>query len=187
MKFFTSGLYFNDESKSSKRHFNDVNKMNNLIVDNWNSVVTDDDMVYILGNVGDFNYLKALNGEKVVILSDYDLIFYKNYVESITSVRNELLDNDLFQTYCKNVFNLQAIIYKKSFNTCINHDVDIRLSVDYENEEYSPLFSIVGNMGQYQRAFKSGINVDMFVNGYFPVSSMEISDIMVNIGDAMFF
>ena len=51
----------------SHRPFNDVDTMDKVLINNWNSVVTDDDDVYILGDLifkttkGYDYYLKQLN------------------------------------------------------------------------------------------------------------------------------
>lgn len=60
------------------RPFADVDEMNQALVNNWNSVVTDDDTVYVLG---DFiwgkeylwePWLKQLSGKKNLILGNHD-------------------------------------------------------------------------------------------------------------------
>ncbi len=60
----------------SNRPFNTVEEMDKTIISNWNSRVTDNDDVYILG---DFSYkskapivyLKQLNGRKYLIVGNH--------------------------------------------------------------------------------------------------------------------
>lgn len=53
-------------------------KMNNLMIDRWNSVVGEDDIVYHLGDVGIVDYLedadiiRQLNGTKYLIKGNHD-------------------------------------------------------------------------------------------------------------------
>ena len=49
--------------------------MNEVLIENWNSVVKPDDLVYHLGDVGmhePSKYLKRLNGKKVLIKGNHD-------------------------------------------------------------------------------------------------------------------
>lgn len=50
--FFTSDTHFGHANiiNLCKRPFRDVNHMNDMLVENWNSVVTDDDTVFYLGD-----------------------------------------------------------------------------------------------------------------------------------------
>lgn len=72
--------------KLSKRPFKNVEEMDEAIIENWNSVVKDDDNVYI---VGDFcfksgknpvEYLKRLNGRKYLVIGNHDGSILKNPV-----------------------------------------------------------------------------------------------------------
>lgn len=50
--FFTSDTHFGHANiiNLCKRPFRDVNHMNDMLVENWNSVITDDDIVFHLGD-----------------------------------------------------------------------------------------------------------------------------------------
>lgn len=81
MIYFTSDLHFNHDREFiwGPRGFKSVEDMNNAIVNNWNSVVKEDDVVYILGDLMlGKNYLKgielinSLNGGKYIILGNHD-------------------------------------------------------------------------------------------------------------------
>lgn len=79
--YFTSDLHFCHSNiiKLSKRPFKNVEEMNNTLVQNWNSCISDDDEVYVLG---DFSYrgsvqevntiLKKLKGKKYLIKGNHD-------------------------------------------------------------------------------------------------------------------
>lgn len=58
------------------RPFHSVDEMNSKIIENWNSVVKDGDIVYHLGDVyfgvGAKNILPALKGRKRLILGNHD-------------------------------------------------------------------------------------------------------------------
>ncbi|MCK9575773.1 MAG: hypothetical protein WC979_01945 [Candidatus Pacearchaeota archaeon] len=79
MIYFTSDTHFGDDRlnlygrdlvcKTSE-------EMDNLIIDNWNSIVTDDDTVYHLGDVAmneeSLKQVLKLNGKKILIKGNYD-------------------------------------------------------------------------------------------------------------------
>lgn len=58
-----------------KRPFKDVDEMDRVIIDNWNSRVKKGDTVYHLGDFSFRNpgeYLKELNGEVILVLGNHD-------------------------------------------------------------------------------------------------------------------
>ena len=78
--WFTSDCHFNQERAliMSKRPFDTVSDMNDTMIRNWNRNVGKDDVVFILGDFGDYKYAQYLNGDKIGIIEDkddlYDLI-----------------------------------------------------------------------------------------------------------------
>jgi calcineurin-like phosphoesterase family protein len=81
--WFTSDLHFGHANiiKYCKRPYSNVDDMNEALIDNWNSIVQKDDIVYVLG---DFAYgrhftpdkaarvLQRLSGIKVLIAGNHD-------------------------------------------------------------------------------------------------------------------
>ena len=90
--FFTADLHCGHKNiiKYCDRPFNNINEMNQTLVNNWNDVVLEDDIVFVLG---DFSYkmksndilhiLKSLNGRKVLITGNHDYkgIMKKQYLK----------------------------------------------------------------------------------------------------------
>lgn len=75
--FFTSDLHFGHRNviKFCNRPFADEKEMNSKLIENWNSIVTNDDIVFVLGDIFWFNdshnikkVLKQLNGKQIYIL-----------------------------------------------------------------------------------------------------------------------
>lgn len=54
MRYFIADTHFNHENiiKYCNRPFEDSKEMNEYIINKWNSVVTENDVVYHLGDVG---------------------------------------------------------------------------------------------------------------------------------------
>lgn len=84
MRWFTADLHLGHKSILSycNRPFKDVDEMNEALIDNWNSVVSTNDITYILGDfamgtIKDTLPLVAkLNGTKVLIPGNHDRCWY---------------------------------------------------------------------------------------------------------------
>ena len=80
MIYITSDLHFNHDKFFCyiPRGFKSVEEMNNAIVKRWNAVITDEDDVYILGDLmlndidGGMELLKSLNGRLHIIFGNHD-------------------------------------------------------------------------------------------------------------------
>lgn len=72
--FFTSDSHFGQERtlKMSKRPFESVEEMDKTLIDNWNKTVTKDDIVFHLGDFGDLNTVKKLNGSIILVAGNYE-------------------------------------------------------------------------------------------------------------------
>ncbi len=84
MIYFISDTHFGHKgslrwSNRENREFKDVEEMNKTIIDNWNSIVTDEDTVY---HLGDFSYktsnstikhiFDSLNGKIILVKGNHD-------------------------------------------------------------------------------------------------------------------
>lgn len=80
MNYYISDLHFEHTrilQFCKIRPWKTVDEMNQALVDNWNSRVTKDDHVYMLGDfcmsvTGFINYMNKLNGYKHVIMGNHD-------------------------------------------------------------------------------------------------------------------
>jgi len=102
--FITSDTFFgrNQIIDLANRPFGDVSEMDNILIQNWNQVVSENDTVYHLGNfawdptVCD-DVLRSLNGQKKIMIGDYDMALietakYHDNVEIITDQIYQLHD-----------------------------------------------------------------------------------------------
>lgn len=81
--FFTADQHFFHDAiiQHCNRPFGDVPEMNRTLIDNWNSIVRDDGLVFVLGDMfyksGTMilcrNVMTRLNGHKVLIAGNHDL------------------------------------------------------------------------------------------------------------------
>lgn len=103
--YFTSDTHFCHEKviREYGRPFKDVEEMNCKLIENWNSVVSDDDVIFHLGDFcmgtpDDWHrILKQLHGKKYLILGNHEIRYYKDefagYFELVTDQMQILVDN----------------------------------------------------------------------------------------------
>ena len=80
MKYYTGDLHFGHANVIGfdNRPFSDVDEMDRVLIENWNSRITKNDQVYILVDVAFHNekpyswYLSQLKGQKHLIVGNHD-------------------------------------------------------------------------------------------------------------------
>lgn len=105
MIFYTSDLHFGNEftMQRSERPFASTEEMDQALIANWNQVVSPEDTVYIVGDLGrnsgavPTHYLEQLNGHKHLIRGNYDTALdnqddFFPYMETVTDY-TEIDDN----------------------------------------------------------------------------------------------
>lgn len=86
--FVTADLHLDHKNiiKYCNRPFTDVNKMNRILVNNWNNIISPKDTVYFLGDLSFHTeyWIPKLNGDITFIKGNHDKFhetkFYNNYV-----------------------------------------------------------------------------------------------------------
>lgn len=86
--YVTSDLHFHHKNiltfNSNTRPYQSVEHMNASMISEWNNTVTDEDTVYILGDVGlcsqrkAIDVMEALSGNKILIEGNHDNYFVQN-------------------------------------------------------------------------------------------------------------
>lgn len=178
MLFYTSGLYFGNENVAKRRHFREVSTMNNRIIENWNSLITPEDKVYILGGVGEFDFLLSLNGEKVLMFSNDESEFYIKYISSLTTNLEDDFNQEMFEVYVRNIFYIEKVLFNKSTLVKDYTGNVVRLTIDEKAAKSSANFVVAGSIGERQRMFEGGVNSNIFVNGMFPLSEVDVQNLI---------
>lgn len=75
--YVTSGHWFgdNDSHEKARRPFDTVEEAAEVMIERHNALVRPDDVVWILGSIGDFEHAGRLNGRKRLIAGFSDLVF----------------------------------------------------------------------------------------------------------------
>ncbi len=107
MIYFTADLHFDHDNiiRYCDRPFNSRNHMNAALISKWNSIVTPEDKVFVLGDYSLTDnkqqikkWTSKLNGEKHLILGNHDMLKAFDYVDcGFSSVHTALqLEDNIF-------------------------------------------------------------------------------------------
>lgn len=128
--WFTSDTHFGSERtlQLSKRPFKTVSKMNTEIIDNWNDVVSDNDLVYHLGDFGDFSKREYLNGEIILIKGNYDMDIPDSTFSSV--VDSLVLDKMFLNHYPSNHSNEMFNLFGHVHQLCMIKNYGLNVGTD---------------------------------------------------------
>lgn len=111
--FFTSDLHFGHKNilRFDNRPFTSIEEMDEAIIRNWNTKVSDDDLVYVLGDISWHNdettarIFNSLKGHKILIKGNHDRVHgqvrkcfdeiadYAGFIDQLNSLWESLDDN----------------------------------------------------------------------------------------------
>lgn len=141
--FFTADTHFGSERTLtlSRRPFKTVEEMDETLINNWNSVVDKNDIVYHLGDFGNYEIVKRLNGKVTLIWGNYELNeFIKKYniLETLENTndpqyRNEILPLIESQSYLRDILLWQYIVEKTDNHTNISEFNEILESYGFDD------------------------------------------------------
>lgn len=105
MKYYISDLHLEDQNVFEKcwkyRYFKDLDDYAEKIIKNWNSVVTDMDEIYVLGDIAEGHFekvisiLKQLKGQKHLIVGNHDIPLRELFEKS--GIFQSVQDNSLIE------------------------------------------------------------------------------------------
>lgn len=144
-------LNFTNEDGTKIRPFSSVEEMDQLMLDNWNKVVTDSDIVYHLGDVyfgGGHGILHSLKGKKRLLLGNHD----------------NGKDQNLHKVFQK----IELWRMFKEYNCLLTH-VPI-----HESSLYKVDYNVHGHIHQQDSPTPNHINVSVEKMNYTPVPLEEL-------------
>lgn len=164
--YFTSDLHFGHKNIIEYEHrdigmniFPTIENHDNKLIYNWNSVVKNNDLVFILGDLSFYNaettnnIIKRLNGHKVLIVGNHDSTF----------INKKLFDTTQFEL----ITDYLQINYKGIIITMMHYPI---MSYDgmYKEKGYIHLFGHIHSVPHYTLP-KHSYNVGVDVNNYKPI------------------
>ena len=146
-RFVISDLHFQHKNilEYSNRPFDSLNHMHEIMINNWNNVVSESDKVYILGDVtmgrSGLKLLSRLNGKKVIIKGNHDIFKLTDYLEYFEDIRGCMKYKDCILTHIpvhpsqkeRFKFNIHGHLHEKN----INDPFYVNVSVEQVN--YTPV------------------------------------------------
>jgi len=171
MIYFIADTHFSDDAirRYENRPYGDVRKMNESMIENWNSVVADEDEVYVLGDFGALsdskeecdglgtkeisrNILAALKGTKYLVKGNHDTESNEYYRQA-----------GFAEVYDKPVILEEFwILSHEPLYVC-------------ENMPYANLFGHVHNSPLYKDYSRQHYCVSVERIGYQPISFAEVA------------
>lgn len=161
--FFTSDTHFSSDRtlKLSRRPFVNTEEMDNCIISNWNNMLNDNDIIYHLGDFGNYSKIKQLNGNIILILGNYE---EKELKEKF---------NNNFDEYKKYLLSLgfKNIIKKGTFIEIENNKIYLTHQPTDCKKDYFNLFGHIHKLGLVK---KFGLNVGIDCFNFKPASIDDI-------------
>lgn len=163
--WFTSDTHFNAQRtlEFSRRPFDDIKEMDSQMIENWNNVVRDNDVVYHLGDFGDYDAINELNGKVVLLTGNYerkDII--TNFNDNFNNFKNHLLNKGFYNVLNHNQLPIQ---YSNRIILC-SHEPS-KLPLEYDRDTDIHLF---GHIHEKQMIKRRGINVGVDCHDFTPIS-----------------
>ena len=151
--WFTADTHFGHERtlNLSKRPFTNVMEMNNVLIENWNTNVAKEDTVYHLGDFGDYEVSRKLNGNIHLLVGNYE----RNDIQK-KSTTIEKLQDYFYSVVTKD--KLKIDLYDNSFN--LVHEPS-----NMVNNE----FNLFGHIHKLQMVKRTGLNVGVDCHNYSPI------------------
>lgn len=194
MIYFTSDTHFGSERalKLSKRPFSSVEEMDETMIKNWNSKITNEDEVFHLGDFGNFEVLDKLNGKSInLILGNYeeDEMGYGIFVGRKLMVAYPRIQNIVYHMNirCGRLCHLNGES-DKVFNQSIDIARALNITVeDFYNKMLFRLihkpsdaikeenfFNLYGHIHGRQMIRKYGMDVGVDCHHFYPISLEDV-------------
>ncbi|GAA0092978.1 metallophosphoesterase [Paraclostridium bifermentans] len=157
--WFTSDTHFGAERtlELSKRPFCSVEEMDEIIINNWNSVVKENDTVYHLGDFGDYSIVSRLNGRINLIFGNYE--------------RNDNIDIQQLKKYGFNEVYKDSQIRRLNDLLLVNMSHEPSKAIKSNNED---MFNLFGHIHKLQMVRRYGLNVGMDCHNFYPIDVDEV-------------
>jgi len=165
--FFTSDTHFSQKDKRRTKEnkiAETIEEMDHEYIKRWNSQVGKNDEVFHLGDFGDYNIIKKLNGKVTLICGNYEK---RDYADDFPSFREKLI-NLGFKDVIKNNLILDEKFFGKKVN--LTHK---------PSETITDMFNLFGHVHSLKPVMRNGFNVCCEYHNYTPVSQECIKDYII--------
>jgi calcineurin-like phosphoesterase family protein len=149
--FFTSDTHFGHQKilELSRRPFRDVAEMNAALIENWNGVVGDADIVYHLGDFGDTTIIPKLSGTIRLLPGNY---------ETPADIAN-------LSQRCE-ILKPNTVLHLSGIRFQLVHEPDTAFPSD--------VFFLFGHIHKLQMVKRNGLNVGVDCHNFTPISLDDV-------------
>ena len=161
--FFTSDTHFSQKYKTRTKNFKfkSVEQTDHEYIKRWNSVVGKKDIVYHLGDFGNYEIVKKLNGKIILIMGNYEEREAGNNFEEF---RKKLLKYGF-----KDVIKGGLVLDKKILGQ------EVYLTHKPTNTR-KDMFNLYGHVHSLKPIMPNGFNVCLEYHDYKPLSAHYVKD-----------
>lgn len=154
--YFTSDTHFNEERTMSlfKRPFNTVIEMNFEIIKQWNMKITPNDVVYHLGDFGDYKFIQYLDFKKLYLIVG-------NYDKNLNKIKEMFPEKD--------IYIVQDSVHKIVQD---NHELNLTHYPSLTTEQNK--FYLYGHIHGLRMVKRNGLNVGVDAHHYKPLSFEDV-------------
>ncbi|AJD93396.1 hypothetical protein JMA_40780 (plasmid) [Jeotgalibacillus malaysiensis] len=153
--WFTGDTHFGNQRtlELSRRPFSTVKEMDAEIVRNWNQVVQPDDIVFHIGDFGNYEISHQLNGEIHLILGNYE----RNDIEKGIVSLDDLTSK----------FNFKSVDEEQRVSLSFNNEL-IQLVHEPTNRNMA-FFTLFGHIHKLQMVKQNALNVGVDCHQFTPI------------------
>lgn len=169
-----------------------IEKMNNKFIENHNERVGDNDIVFHIGDFGDYEYAKYLNGTHVLLMGNYEhkecdeqhegsienfrkkILESYNFIDVITNYMLELTDNNnkngiQFPHYLRDRVNKIFMTHQPTH--CL-YDHENKCYIKTDDDKIT--MNLFGHIHEKCKIKRFGVNVGIDNHHYYPMSIEEV-------------
>ena len=157
--YFTADTHFGSKRhlELCKRPFTSVNQMNQTMIMNWNRIVNDDDMVFVLGDFGEYDYANKLNGKIVLICGNYEKNDMERLNLSFSQFRDLLIEKGFYDVH-ESYLDINVDVINKPLHL-----------IHEPSKKIDNAFNLYGHVHKTHLLKRFGLNVGIDLHNYTPI------------------
>lgn len=173
--FFTSDTHFGSERtlELSVRPFKNVEEMDWTMIERWNQVVRPNSKVYHLGDFGNLDMVKYLNGQILLVLGNYEKKDIQEKYDGDVKKYGEVLCEKGFDQFSDEPFETDLYTsFEDSQKITLGHEP---IATNNARLKFGTKYALFGHIHGRQRIKPFGLDVGVDTNNFTPCrASKEI-------------
>lgn len=185
MKYFISDTHFGHKNllKFERFEFEDINEHDEFIINSINSRVKLTDTLYILGDVGNPEMIRRLNGYKILIMGNHDKRPSQEYLSYFSQVyehpiyinKRLVLSHEPIQVN-QDVLNVHGHLHGSKLFSCNHFNISAKL-IDYIPVDLQTISTMSNSLKRMSDNFLE----EWYADKYVFVNPNSRSDVVVDL------